>query len=61
MSSTERKNFLQRRTSTAAERAAYRAQRRQEKAAYWNTPEGIAYLEQVAQAHREYLASGTNG
>lgn len=56
MASTERKAFLQRRTSTAAERAAYREQRKAANEAYWNSPEGKAAQEKIAQAHREYLA-----
>lgn len=57
MSSTEHKRFIQTRTSTAAERRAYRIASRAAKTAYWKTPEGLAFIEQVAQAHREYMAS----
>lgn len=55
MSSTERKNFLQNRTSTAEQRRSYRAARKAEHMAYWLSPEGLAYQEAVKKAHQEYI------
>lgn len=57
MSSTERKRFLQTRTSTAAERRAYRAERKAAQRDYYNSPEGKAEREMIERAHREYMAT----